>query len=94
MGYLKRQPRYVRLPDGTYKQLPGLLAITLKGARKLYDQGVEGAARLSKEILGWIRGGDQRFPAYQAPATKTDEKSTTEDFTSMKGVLIKLGYAQ
>lgn len=42
-----------------------MIALTLKGARYLYNQGVEGAERLTKEILGWIRGGDQRFPQHK-----------------------------
>jgi len=61
-GYINRQERFRKDPDGGWKQIPSLISITLKGARKLFNQGVEGAARLCKEIMGWIRSDDKRWP--------------------------------
>ena len=77
LGFINRQERYVKNPDGGYKQIPSLISITLRGARKLFDQGVDGASRLAKEILGWIHAGDKRWPQYEnrlnAPAERTSE---------------------
>lgn len=66
-GLITRHCRYIKKPDGSYKQIPSMISITLKGARKLFALGVDGAARLTKEILGWIRAGDKRFPKYENP---------------------------
>lgn len=67
LGYINRQPRYRKDQDGNWIQLPSLISITLKGARRLFDLGVDGAARLCKEILGWIRGDDKRWPGHEKP---------------------------
>ncbi len=64
LGFISRQERFRKTPDGQWVQIPSLVAITLKGARKLFDLGVDGAARLCKEILGWIRGDDKRWPGH------------------------------
>lgn len=51
-----------------------MISITLKGARKLFDMGVDGASRLIKEILDWVHAGDKRWPQYEnglnSPATR------------------------
>ena len=62
LGYIKRQRRYLNNDDGEVRQIPSLITITLAGARKLYRQGIEGAAMLIKEILGWIQSADKRWP--------------------------------
>ena len=76
-GLINRQERFIKNPDGGYKQIPSLISITLRGARKLFDQGVDGASRLAKEILGWIHAGDKRWPQYEnrlnMPAERTSE---------------------
>ena len=83
LGYIRRQPRFQKNPDGGYTQIPSLISITLKGARKLYDLGVEGAAKLSKEILGWIHAGDKRWPQYKGDPGK-------EIYERSEGGLVKL----
>lgn len=70
LGFIARRTRYDKDTEGAIRQLPGMIAITLKGARHLYNLGVEGAERLTKEILGWIRGGDQRFPEHKKELLK------------------------
>ena len=82
-GYIHRQQRYRKNLDGGYTQIPSIISITLKGARKLYDLGVDGAARLSKEILGWIHKGDQRWPQYKPGLD-------SEIFERSQGGLVKL----
>lgn len=79
LGFIKRRTRFIKDDEGLYKQIPSLISITLKGSRKLFDLGVEGAARLSKEIMGWIKGGDKRFPDYKNKLTSpTDQRAGGE----------------
>ena len=74
LGYITRHERYTKLSDGTYKQKSSMITITLRGARKLFDMGIEGAAKLVQDILNWLRGTDKRWPDYKpnlGPQTKT-----------------------
>ena len=84
LGYINRQERFRKDPDGGWKQIPSLITITLKGARRLFDLGIEGASRLVKEILGWFHAGDKRWPVYQNPFGRQVE-------TSPPGGPVKLG---
>ena len=84
-GLLKRQPRYKKNEENLWRQIPSLITITLKGAKKLYNLGADGAAKLIKEIMGWIHKGDQRWPNYKEPAT-------TENESRSGGAPVKLGY--
>lgn len=86
-GYLNRRTRFLRLADGTWKQIPSLISITLVGARKLYAQGVDGAARLIKEILGWIHSGDKRWPGYKNTLTKPASRESVGGFSALGDIL-------
>lgn len=66
LGFINRRPLYRKDAGGQWHQVPSLVTITLKGARKLFDLGVDGAARLCKEIMGWIHSGDKRWPDYKS----------------------------
>lgn len=72
--FITRRVRYIQRSDRGFKQIPSLISITLKGARKLFDMGVDGASRLIKEILDWVHAGDKRWPQYEnglnSPATR------------------------
>jgi hypothetical protein len=74
LGYINRQERFRKDPDGHWLQLPSLVSITLKGARKLFDLGVEGAARLCQDILRWVRGDDGRWPGPKKTRQDLDVK--------------------
>ena len=90
-GLINRQERFVKNPDGGYKQIPSLISITLRGARQLFDAGVEGAAALAKEIMGWIHGGDKRWPQYENRLTAPAERSTKGGLVPIKAVFASLG---
>mgnify|MGYP004703575905 CR=1 FL=1 len=68
LGYITRRERFKRCPDGGYIQQSSIISISLKGARHLFNLGVEGAQTLAKQILGWIKGEDKRFPEKLGPA--------------------------
>ena len=84
LGYINRQERFIRDPNGGWLQIPSLISITLKGARKLFNLGVDGAAQLCKEIMGWIRGGDKRWPNNSTHPLPIEKISAS-------GGLVKLG---
>ena len=90
-GLINRQERYIKNPDGGYKQIPSLISITLRGARKLFDVGVEGAATLAKEIMGWIHKGDKRWPQYQNRQTQPAERTTSGGLIPIKNVFASMG---
>jgi len=93
LGYIKRRERFIKRLDGTWLQLPSLITITLAGARKLYNQGVDGAARLIKEILGWIRAGDKRWPGYVNQPALSAERISNEGPVLLKNVIAALDFA-
>ena len=90
-GLINRQERFVKNPDGGYKQIPSLISITLRGARQLFDAGVEGAAALAKEIMGWIHGGDKRWPQYQNRLNTPAERTTEGGLVPIKKVFAAMG---
>jgi hypothetical protein len=92
LGYINRRTRHIKQPDNSISQIPSLITITLAGARILYSQGVEGAARLIKEILSWLRGNDRRWPAYTAAPMPADNRSGSREIVPIKNVLAGLGY--
>lgn len=92
-GYITRRTRFKHCPDGGYIQETSLISITLKGARHLFDLGVEGAQRLTKEILGWIKGGDTRFPEYKKQPELTPISQRGGNPTTIANVLSSLGIA-
>lgn len=87
-GYINRQKRWYRNGDGDWIQGPGLITITLKGARKLFDQGVAGAEQLCKDILGWLKKGDQRWPNYKKDLTESTIRHTEEGLLQVKQILL------
>jgi len=87
LGYISRQERFRKDPDGGWRQIPSLVSITLKGARKLFDLGVEGASQLCKEIMGWIRGGDKRWPNYKNHLDSPAEVRSPGGLVKLGGVL-------
>jgi len=93
-GLINRQVRYVKNPDGGYKQIPSLISITLRGARKLFDQGVQGASNLAKEILGWIHAGDKRWPQYQNRLQQPVERTSEGGLIPIKSVFAAMGVLQ
>jgi len=90
-GLINRQERFIKNPDGGYKQIPSLISITLRGARKLFDQGVDGASRLAKEILGWIRAGDKRWPQYKNRLNMPADRTSEGGLTPIKNVFAAMG---
>lgn len=93
-GYITRRQRFTKDPGGGYKQIPSLIAFTLKGAKKLYASGIIAAAALIKEILAWLRGGDKRFPVYgeKPPLTLTEIRKG--GIVPLKEVFATLGIAK
>ena len=92
-GLITRRPRYVKDKDRGYKQIPSLIAFTLAGARKLYSCGLDSAARLAKEIMGWIKGGDKRFPEYKGATVETVAITKKEGFSTLSDIFATLGVA-
>ncbi|TSA45885.1 hypothetical protein D4R52_01660 [bacterium] len=92
MGYINRRERYIKTPDGLWKQIPSLITITLAGARKLYTQGVDGAARLIKEILGWVRSGDKRWPGYKSNLVTSPERMVPAGIAALGEVIASLDF--
>jgi len=44
------------------RQLSSMIAFTVKGAKYLMANKVEGSILLLKQILNWLKGQDKRFP--------------------------------
>ena len=87
LGYISRQVRFRKDPDGGWRQIPSLVSISLKGARKLFDLGVDGASQLCREIMGWIRGGDKRWPNYKNPLSSPADERRPGGLVKLGGVL-------
>lgn len=86
-GLINRRTRFLEAEDGLYRQIPSLITITLKGAKKLYSLGVVGAEQLTKEIMGWVHRGDKRWPAYTPPASMTADVRPSGGLTKIKDLL-------
>jgi len=67
-GLLTRRPRHPRMSDGTVRQISSMIAFTIKGAKYLIANKVEGSILLLKQILSWLNGQDKRFPARRETA--------------------------
>ena len=61
-GLITRRVRIINNSDGTVRQLSSMIAFTIKGARYLMANKVEGSILLLKQILSWLKGRDKRFP--------------------------------
>lgn len=90
LGYITRRERYQKNPDGAYKQKPSLITITLKGARKLFDLGIAGAAKLVKSILTWLRSNDKRWPDYKENLHPRTEQITSRGLVSVGEILASM----
>ena len=61
-GLITRRVRIINNSDGTVRQLSSMIAFTVKGAKFLMANRVEGSILLLKQILAWLKGQDKRFP--------------------------------
>ena len=61
-GLITRRVRIINNSDGTVRQLSSMIAFTIKGAKYLMANKVEGSILLLKQILSWLKGRDKRFP--------------------------------
>lgn len=61
-GLIGRHERFEKQPDGSWLQLPGLITLTLAGAKYLYRRGVTGALQIIKNIMAWLQKRDGRWP--------------------------------
>ena len=93
LGFINRQERFRKDAEGKWIQIPSLVSITLKGARLLFDLGVDGAARLCKEILGWIRGDDKRWPGHKQSHRSVESVRDEEAPIKLDRVLSSLKFA-
>jgi len=74
-GYTTRRQRYNKNAQYPHGQLSSLISITLKGAYYLARKGVKGAIALSKSIMHWKEGIDNRWPKRELEAeTFTDQE--------------------
>lgn len=92
-GYVSRRKRYVKQDDNSWKQVPSLIAITLKGARKLYSMGVDGASKLIKSILDWLKSPDKRWPSAAAQIQPTPRDGEHFGLLPLGGIFHKLGFS-
>ena len=67
-GLITRRVRIINNSDGTVRQLSSMIAFTIKGAKYLISNKVEGSILLLKQILTWANGQDKRFPARRETA--------------------------
>ena len=78
-GLITRRVRIINNPDGTVRQLSSIIAFTIKGAKYLIANKVEGSILLLKQILAWMKNQDKRFPARRETAhPPTLDKDTTD----------------
>jgi len=78
-GLISRRVRIINNSDGTVRQLSSMIAFTVKGAKYLMANKVEGSILLLKQILAWAKGQDKRFPARRETAhPPTLDKDTTD----------------
>lgn len=89
-GYITRQERWKPDGSGGQIQVPGLISITLKGARKLYSLGVAGAEELCKKILGWVKEGDKRWPDYRKGLNLLPGEFVAEGIKSIREIIASL----
>jgi len=88
-GLITRRVRIINNLDGTVRQLSSMIAFTIKGAKYLMANKVEGSILLLKQILTWKNGQDKRFPARREtahpPALDKDTayKGRLEDLAKM-----------
>jgi len=67
-GLITRRVRIINNSDGTVRQLSSMIAFTVRGAKYLMANKVEGSILLLKQILAWLKNKDKRFPARRETA--------------------------
>jgi len=82
-GLITRRVRIINNSDGTVRQLSSMIAFTVKGAKHLMANKVEGSILLLKQILAWAKGQDKRFPARR----ETAHPPTLEKDSAVQGRL-------
>lgn len=90
LGYISRRERFRRDPGGGYTQQSSIISISLKGARLLFSLGVEGAQALAKQIMGWIKGEDKRFPEYKERKKGQEQRESMKQPMSIAEIFTRL----
>lgn len=62
-GYIRRKARYRRDENGLISQIPSMVTFTLKGVVWLVKMGVEGAKKIHKSMMKYLKKEDNRFPS-------------------------------
>lgn len=62
-GYIRRKERYRNDESGLISQIPSMITFTLKGVVWLVSKGVNGAKRLHKSMMKYLKKQDDRFPS-------------------------------
>ena len=61
--YIRRKPRYIQDHNGLIRQIPSMITFTLKGIVWLVKMGVEGAKKIYKSMMSYLKKDDKRFPS-------------------------------
>jgi len=62
-GYIKRKARYVKDFDELITQIPSMITFKLKGVAWLASKRIEGAKKLYKSMMKFLKKPDKRFPS-------------------------------
>ncbi|MBA7472737.1 hypothetical protein ES707_08069 [subsurface metagenome] len=87
---IRIRPRYDNKPDGTVYQQPPLIAITLKGAFRLYAGGFSWALFLIKKIKSYLNKIDRRFPHPQDIKAEFTEIECDRNLAEVKKLLASI----
>jgi len=91
-GLLTRKPRYQQGTGCTISQVSSMISFTLKGARYLVSKRVNGAWRMWKRIVSYLKNNDHRWPKMKE-IVKPDEseafKPSLDDWNSLRGIVGK-----
>jgi len=80
-GLISRQPRHLYSKEDGVRQIPSMIAFTMKGAKWLVSKNVVGARKLLRRIVAWVRGKDARFPR---AALATEDSASLQDEENLK----------
>lgn len=86
-GYITRRARWKNDDAGEIRQLPSMITITLPGLKYLISKRVSGAVVLLNKMIGWLKGGDKRFPKPQEIDTRMSDQQIDENKARLREIL-------
>lgn len=90
-GLISRQPRYRRNEEGDIRQIPSMIAFTMKGLKYMTAKKMEGARKLLGRMVAWLKNKDTRFPRADPATRNSAPRENEENLKRLKHLVFNVG---